>query len=69
MRSAARLILPAIGRIPDAVDRRMQPELQQNVIGFERGVGRQQRAPVAVRMLQREKVFGGAARVFCWRRQ
>ena len=38
----------------------MHPELQQDVIGFEGGIGGEQRAPVAVGMLQREKVVGGA---------
>ena len=36
----------------------MQPELEQNVVGFESRIRRKQRAPVAVRMLQREKIFG-----------
>ena len=36
-------IAAAVGRIPDAIRRRMQPELEQNVIGFERGVGGESR--------------------------
>ena len=36
----------------------MHPKLQQDVIGFERGVGCQQRAPVAIGMLQRKEMLG-----------
>jgi hypothetical protein len=36
----------------------MHPELQQDVVGFKRGVGRQQRTPVTVRILEREEMFG-----------
>ena len=62
IRSAARLIRAAVAA--DSRRRsigRMHPELQQDVIGFERGIGRQQRAPVAVGMLQRKKMVGRAA--------
>src|SRR5579883_167731 len=53
----------ARGRPPHAVLRRIEPKLEENVIGFERGIGRQLRAPVAVTRLQarqiRRRTFGG----------
>ena len=46
---------------PDAVLGRIQPELEQDVIGFEGGVGAQFGAPVAVALLQTGQPAGGAA--------
>src|SRR6185295_3124127 len=48
------------GRIPNAVFGRVHPQLEQNVIGFERAVGGQLRVPVAARVLPGEKVFSRA---------
>ena len=47
-------------RLPLAVLRRVEPELEQDVIGFERGVGRQFGAPVTVFGLEASHVSGGA---------
>ena len=50
---------PAGGRIPAALIRLVEPELQQNVIGFQRGVGGQFAAPEALgRLLCGERVHG-----------
>ena len=45
-----------LGR-PFAVDRRVEPELKKNVIGFESGVGGKLRAPVAVAFLEASQVI------------
>ncbi len=47
------------GRIPGAVLRRVHPELQENVIGFESSVGRQLGAPVSARILLRHQILRG----------
>ena len=63
IRSTARLIWPRLGGFQTPFDGRMQPQLKQDVIGFERGVGGQQRAPVAIRVLQAEQMLGGALQI------
>ncbi len=50
------------GRIPDAIHRRMQPELQQNVVGLERGVGGELRPPITLLGLDAGEILGGAPR-------
>jgi hypothetical protein len=40
----------------------MKPKLKQNVIRFERGVGREVRPPVTIRSLERKQRIAGA---FC----
>ena len=42
--------------------RRMQPELEQNVIGFEGGVGFQFTAPIALVVLQGKQSLAGAVK-------
>ena len=50
------------GRIPDAIHRRMQPELQQNVIGLERRVGGEFGPPITLLGLDAGEILGGAPR-------
>ena len=48
-------------RLPHAVLRRIEPELEQNVVGFEGGIGAELGAPVAVALLQACEPTGGPA--------
>src|SRR5580693_7640013 len=52
------------GWIPGAVHRRMQPELQQDVVRLERGVGRELTHPVAELILRPEKIVDCPLRGF-----
>jgi hypothetical protein len=47
------------GRVPDAVDGWMQPELEEDVVGFESRVCGEFGAPVAFAGLLPEEYFGG----------
>lgn len=48
------------GRIPAGAGWGVQPELQEDVIGFEGGVGEQVAAPESLRLLQADKRVPGA---------
>ena len=52
----------ARGRIPDAAFRRINPKLQQDVIGLQGGIGGQIGAPIALGILQGQETVGRPAR-------
>jgi hypothetical protein len=49
---------------PDAVDGRVEPELEEDVVGFEGDVGEEFAAPVAVGFLKGDEGVGAAAAGF-----
>jgi hypothetical protein len=52
------------GEAPDAIDRGVEPELEEDVVGFEGDVGEEFAAPVAVRFLDADQGLGAAAAGF-----
>jgi hypothetical protein len=60
-RPAGFLDARARGRIPGGAIRLVQPQLQQDVIGFEGGIGCQFAAPETLRRLAAQERIGGAA--------
>jgi hypothetical protein len=52
------------GEAPDAVDRGVEPELEEDVVGFEGDVGEEFAAPVAFRLLNGDEGLGAAAAGF-----
>ena len=49
-----------IGCIPDAIARGVEPQIEQDGIGFESGIGAKLAAPIAFGVLEREQGGGGA---------